>query len=116
MADADAIRLASSMVWKRPFIHEPSYCLSLATENAAFRHLSSNDLSSLLPDSEALEMLGRPDLLPAREGGGKYFHPTQVTKARTRDMNQPIVAAMATYGHQHKPPLRLLKRIGLNTH
>ena len=118
MADADSLRIASQMCWKQPFVFEPTFQLSLATatENAALRRLSSADLSLLIPDTEALEFLGRPDLLQPRDGGGKFFHPSQVIKARTRLLTQPIVAAMASYGQQHKLPIQLLKRKGLTTH
>ena len=116
LADADSLRIAGQMCWKQPFVAEPTFQLSLATENAALRRLSSADLSFLIPDAEALEFLGRPDLLPSRDGGGKFFHPSQVIKARTRLLTQPIVAAMASYGKQHKLPIQLLMRKGLTTH
>ena len=71
MADADSLRIASQMWWKQPFVFEPTFQLSLATatENAALRRLSSADLSLLIPDTEALEFLGRPDLLQPKGWG-----------------------------------------------
>eukprot|EP00438_Fugacium_kawagutii_P025414 Skav235450 [mRNA] locus=scaffold2206:333434:339262:- [translate_table: standard] len=116
VVNTNALRLANNMSIPNevPGVGKES---SIGSAGCFQTNIQDWEWQRCLPDQEALELLGKYDLLPkaARTQISQFATSEQIIQFRTKTCRHMFPNAMASIGSQHKLPLKHLQTKGLHT-